>query len=71
MERTFSFTVLRRGVRARHVKMNTSSEEERAGTRVVELLAIVALNFFDGGAKLGSGIGDEVRQRTESVRLKA
>ena len=67
----FSFTVLRRGVGARHAKMNASSEEERAGTRVVELLAIVALNFFDRGAKLGSGVGDEVRQRAESVRLKA
>ena len=51
--------------------MNASSEEERAGTGVVELLAIVALNFFDRGAELGSGIGDEVRQRAESVRLKA
>ena len=74
VERTdeaLSLTVLRRGVGTGHAEVYAVGEEERARAGVVELLAIVALNFFDGGAKLGSGIGDEVRQRTESVRLKA
>jgi len=68
---TFSFTVLRGGVGTRHSKMNAPSEEERAGSGVIKLFAIVALNGFDARAKLGRGVGEEVGDRAESVRLKS
>ena len=43
----FSFTVLRRGVGARHAKMNALSEEERPSTGVIKLFPVVALNRLD------------------------
>ena len=49
---TFSFTVLRRGVEAGHAEMDALGEEERAGTGVVKLFPVVALNCLDSGAKL-------------------
>ena len=44
---TFSFTVLRRGIRARHAKMNALGEEERPSAGVIKLLPVVALNRLD------------------------
>jgi hypothetical protein len=44
-------------------------EEERAGARVVELSAIVALNSLDGSAELSMCIGKKVRQGQKGVRL--
>jgi hypothetical protein len=46
-------------------------EEERAGRRVIELTAVVALDSLHGGAKLRAHIGKKVRNRGESVRFKA
>ena len=43
----FSFTVLGRGVRARHAKMNALGEEERPSTGAIKLLPVVALNRLD------------------------
>jgi len=51
--------------------MNAPSEEERAGSGVIKLFAIVAVNGFDASAKLGGGVGEEVGDRAESVRFKA
>ena len=44
---TFSFTVLGRGVRAGHAKMNALGEEERPSAGVIKLLPVVALNRLD------------------------
>ena len=68
---TFSFTVLGRGVRAGHAKMNALGEKEGTGTGVIELFPVVTLNRLDAGAKLSGGVGDEVGEHAESVRLKA
>ena len=51
--------------------MNAPSEEERVGSGVIKLFAIVAVNDFDTSAKLGGGVGEEVGDRAESVKLKS
>jgi len=51
--------------------MNALGEKEGTGTGVIELFPIVTLNRLDAGAKLSGGVGDEVGERAESVRLKA
>ena len=68
---TLGFTVLGGGVWARHAKMDAVGEEERAGARVVKLVAIVALNYLDAGAELGLHIGKEICQNREHVRFEA
>jgi hypothetical protein len=67
----FSFTVLRRGVRAGYAKVNALGKEELPGARVVKLSPIVALDSFDAGAKLSGGVGDEVSKLAESVRFNS
>ena len=67
----FGFTVLGRGVGARHAKVNALGEEKVTGARVVKLFPVIALNRLDVGAKLSGGVGDEVSERAESVRFKA
>ena len=46
------------------------SEEERAGARVIELFAIVALDCLHGAAELSRHIGKEMSERRESVRFQ-
>ena len=65
------FTILLRGVGARHAEDCTLSEEERAGRGVIELTAIVALDGLDRGAKRCAHISKKVRKSGKSVRLKA
>ena len=55
-----SFTVLGGSGGTRHTKMNSMSKEECAGTRVVELVAVVALNCLNGGAVLGGHMSKEI-----------
>ena len=50
MMNMLGFTFLWGGVGARHAEVSTVSEEECAGTKVVKLTAVVALDCFDGGA---------------------
>jgi len=71
MNNALSFTVLGGSVGARHTKMNPMSKEERAGTGVVELMAIVALDRLDSGAILGGHMSKKVSERRKCVRLKA
>ena len=64
VERTneaLSLTVLRRGIRTGHAEVHAAGEEECAGAAVVELLAIVAVDYLHGGAELSSHIGKKVR----------
>ena len=55
----FSFPVLREGVGARHMKMNTTREEEGMGAGVVKLLSVVTLNALNSSTKLRSNIGEK------------
>ena len=71
MDNSFSFTVLGRSVWAGHAQLDAVSEEEGAGTRVIELAAIVALNSLDGDTKLCAHVREEVRKSRKSVRFKA
>ena len=64
------FTVLLRGVGARHAKNGTVREEERAGRGVVELTAIVALDSLHGSAKLRAHMGKKVSNSGKSIRFK-
>jgi hypothetical protein len=56
---------------AQHPENDPVSEEERAGRGVIELAAVVALNYLDGGVKLRANIREKVRNDTESFGLKA
>ena len=51
--------------------MNSMSKEECAGTRVVELATIVALDRLDSGAILGGHMSKKVSECRKCVRLKA
>ena len=66
-----SFTILGRSVGTQHTKMNSMSKEECAGTRVVELAAVVALDRLDSGAILGGHMSKKVSECRKCVRLKA
>ena len=44
--------------------------KERAGGGVIELTAIIALDAFDGDAKLSGDIGEELSESGKSVRLE-
>jgi hypothetical protein len=68
---THCFTVLLRGVWARHAEDYTLGKEERVGQGVIELVAIVALDGLNRGAKLCAHISKNVRKSGKSVRLKA
>jgi hypothetical protein len=52
--------VMRRGVRTRHVELNTPREKEGAGGVVIELTPIVTLDGLDGEAELSGHPGIEV-----------
>ena len=65
----FNFTVLRRGIRTGHPELDVVGEEEGAGSMIVELASIIALNTLNGDTKLHSHIGKEIRQGRKSVRL--
>ena len=47
-----SFTILLRGIRARHEEVDAMGEKEHASGGVVKLTAIIALNTLNGDTKL-------------------
>jgi hypothetical protein len=55
---TLSFTILHRGVGAGHPQNHPMSGEEYSRGDVVKLTTIVALNIFDGAAKLCGDKGE-------------
>ena len=55
-----SFTVLDGRVGAGHAQVDAIGQQESAGTRVVKLFAVVALNGLDGGVELGAHISKEI-----------
>jgi hypothetical protein len=65
----FNFTVLRRSVGTRHPQKDPFGCEECARGGVIELTAIVALDGFDGAAKLCGDISEKMRQGGKSVRF--
>jgi hypothetical protein len=54
------------GIWTGHAKGNTMSKKKRAGLRIVELPAVVALNVLDGEAELRVNICKEVRKSRKS-----
>jgi hypothetical protein len=52
------FTVLRRSVGTRHPQKNPFGGKECTRGGIIELMVIVALNDFDGAAKLCGDISD-------------
>jgi hypothetical protein len=54
----FGFTILRRSVGTRHLQKDPFGGEECARGGIVELTAIVALDGFDGAAKLCGDISE-------------
>jgi hypothetical protein len=55
---TLSFTILRRSIGAGHPQNHPMSGEECSRADIIELMAIVALNYFDGAAKLCGDKGE-------------
>jgi hypothetical protein len=55
---TLNFTVLQRGVGAEHPQSHPMSGEECSRGSIVELMTIIALNIFDGAAKLCGDKGE-------------
>ena len=51
--------------------MDATGEEEPVSAGVVKLLVVVAVNYFDGGAKLGMHISKEIGECGIRVRFKA
>jgi len=51
--------------------VNALEEKKMAGAGVVKLFPVVALNDFDASTKLCGDMGDELRERAESVRFKS
>ena len=70
MNDTLSFTVLGGGVGARHPEKSAMSQEERSGTGVIKLAAIVTLNCLYGGAILSGHMSKEVSKIGKHVRLQ-
>jgi hypothetical protein len=67
----FGFTVLRRSVGTRHPQKDSFGGKECARGGVIELTAIVALDGFDGAAKLCGDISEKMRHGGKSVRFNA
>ena len=63
------FTVLLRGILARHVERNPFGKKESTRRRVVKFTTIVTLNRFDGATKLSVHIGKKIRKSKKGVRL--
>jgi hypothetical protein len=65
------FTVLWRSVGTRHPQKYPFGGEECTRGGVIELMTIVALDGFDGAAKLCGDISEKMRQGGKSVRFNA
>jgi hypothetical protein len=50
--------------------MNTMGKKESAGAGVIKLVAIVALDSLDGGAKLSVHKGEKMSEGRKSVEFK-
>jgi len=46
-------------------------EEERAGLRIIEFSAIVALDALDGGAELRANMSKKIRKNRKSLGFEA
>jgi len=69
--RTFCFSVLLGCIWTRHAECNTVGEEERAGLRIIEFSAIVALDALDGGAELRANMSKKIRKNRKSLGFEA
>lgn len=64
------FTLLGKGVGARHTKVDAMGEEECARVGVVKLTAVVTLNGLNGGAELSTCISKKREQSWKGVRFQ-
>ena len=71
VNRTFRFYILLGCIWTRHAECNTVGEEERAGLRIVEFSAIVALDALDGGAELHANMSKKIRKNRKSLGFEA
>ena len=60
-----SLAILGRGIRTRHMQLNTLREEERTGGGVIELPPVVALDDLNGEAELSGHPGKEEEEGGE------
>jgi hypothetical protein len=65
-----SFTILRRGVGARHAEMDALREKKLPGAGVIELTLVVTLDNLDACTELGGGLGDEGSECANCVRFE-
>lgn len=70
-EDAFGFTILWRGVWARHLEVNAIGEKKGAGGGVIELATVVTLHAADVSGKLSLDISKEMGQSAKSVGFKA
>ena len=66
---TFGFTILGRGVWARHSKGGAEGKEKHVSSFIVKFATIVTLDRLDSCVKLGRDVGKEVFKCRESVRF--
>src|SRR6185312_13972299 len=66
-----SLAILGRGIRTRHMQLNTLREEERTGGGVVELTPVVTLDGLNGEAELSGHPSKEVEEGGEGLRFGA
>ena len=71
MDSSLSLPILSGGIRTRHPEVSAMGEEEDVGAVVVKLTPIIALEGFDGDAKLCGHKSKEIRQSGKFVRVKA
>jgi hypothetical protein len=67
---TFSFTILLRGIGARHAEMDSVGEKEGTCGGVVKLTTVITLHAFNGAAKLSSNISKEMCNSGKRVGFK-
>jgi hypothetical protein len=68
---TFDFTILWRSVGARHTQNHPMSGEEFLRGGIVELMVVVALNNFNGEAKLCGDKGEFFCQGGKGVKFNS
>jgi hypothetical protein len=66
-KRTLSFTILQRGVWARHPQDDSTGGKECTGEGIVELTAIVTLDSFDGAVKLRGNKGKKAKEKSTQM----
>jgi hypothetical protein len=70
-DQALGFPILLGSIGARHAEGGAMSKEESTRGRVVKLAAVVTLDCFNGAAKLGRHMSEEIRNCGKCIRLSA